>query len=324
MAARAVAAGHGHRADQLVFDDLVRQVVPDEDDLEQILRQAGFKAQIAQQQPAAGADRCMFEDHRIACHQIRGEHAHRLVNGEVPRLHAVDHPDRREGHDPALATAAVPAFLVGQFLRSMVRSVFENTRADLDLGLPVLDQLAHFARHQFGEALGIGAQDLGDLAQIGRALVMRFGAPVEKRGMRRVDLREHLALAHGLIGLERFAGGGVAGLYLGHISLSRCGGSARRSAWDRRSCTPQGSARQRERPPPVPFAPATNAFTRSNVRQAGWFGARSRTGPRQASIGERVLLRWVVRSSRELTMQHIAMRVELVAEEGLEPPTRGL
>ena len=57
MRARSVAAGHGDGADLVMRDDLVRDIVADEHHVEQALGQTRFEAQVAQQQPGAGADR---------------------------------------------------------------------------------------------------------------------------------------------------------------------------------------------------------------------------------------------------------------------------
>ena len=216
MAARTITAGHGHGADQIMLDDLVGQIVIDEHDVEQAFGKPCLETQVAQQQPASGADGGVFEDDGVARHEICRKYAHRLVDREIPRLNAVDHADRRIGHDTALLAAAVGTLLVGQFARSVVGRVFEDPGADFDLGFPIAQKLPHFAGHQLGETVGIGAKYVGDLAQIGRALFMRLGPPIEKGLVRGLDFAEGLRLAHQVVCIQGLARCGVRCGDLGH------------------------------------------------------------------------------------------------------------
>ena len=163
MAARAVRAGHGHAAHQLMADQLVGGIVVNDDNVEQVFGQARFFADLFQTQAAAGADFRVFQDAAVAGHQVRGQHAHGLVEGEVPRLDLIDHADGLIGHHTALLAARVFALFVLQHVGAVLGGIFKDLRAEFDLGQPVFVELADLAGHQFRQAFLILAQLLGDL-----------------------------------------------------------------------------------------------------------------------------------------------------------------
>ena len=202
MAAGPIAAGQGHAAHQRMLDQLVAGVVVDQDDLEQVLGQARLDAQLAQAQAGAGADAGVFQHAGIARHQVRGQHADRLIKREVPRLDRIDHADRLIADHAALALGAMGALLVGQRVRAGLGRVVEDRGADLDLGLAVFQQLAGLVRHQRGQIVGIVAQLLRDLGQVGRAVARGTGAPFQKRGMTGLQAGRRCLFGHQGVGLD--------------------------------------------------------------------------------------------------------------------------
>ncbi len=183
----------------------------DDQDIEHSSRQSGLKAEIAQQQAAAGANRGMFEDDSVAGHQIGRENADRLVKGKIPGLDAVDHADRRIGYDPAFFAAAMNARFIGEFRGTVLGGIVEDLRAKLHFHLAVPQQFARFPGHEIGDDIRICPQLCGDGSQVWRAHVMAFAAPFLEGVMGCSEYRESDVFAHQRVGRNWLIGRRING-----------------------------------------------------------------------------------------------------------------
>ena len=106
---------------------------------------AGILEQLVECLGALWDVRGVLREHDVASHKLRGHHARRLIEGEIPRLDAVDHADRLVD-ECAFAFFRV-VLLRGQNPSSFFGVVVEDLGAKVNLRACIADFFAHLQRH---------------------------------------------------------------------------------------------------------------------------------------------------------------------------------
>ena len=178
LAARINAAGQGHTLDAWVVNDLVTLLVRDQ----QVGIGTRWRARVEQQLlEGNGALRHatgVFDDQRVAGHQLRPGHAGELVVGEIPGLNAKQHAHRAAFH------MRLPDLGVQLGRRQKGLGVFgvvgQDVGAELDFTTRFGDALAHFKRFQPGKVVHMGVHQCRRLVDDDSALGVAFVFPCLK------------------------------------------------------------------------------------------------------------------------------------------------
>src|ERR1700730_10857168 len=138
-----------------------RLFIGDEDVGVRPLRSTSFEEQLLERQRALRNVRRMLHDQRVAEHEIGAGDACELIVGEVPRLDAEEHAQRRV-FDYGFAARHLQLF-GGQKRLCVVRVVLQNVGAQVDLAPRLGEQLAHLERDVLRELLALLAEDLDSI-----------------------------------------------------------------------------------------------------------------------------------------------------------------
>jgi hypothetical protein len=193
-----------------MLDHGVDVTTADHQRAKQVLGEACTTEDVLDRQRTTGNVRCMLQHRRVARHEAGGGEAEHLPERKIPRHHGEHDAQRPEGDD-ALARIGLHGF-VREKARGVFGEVVAGERAFLRFARPVLDRLAHLARHQHGKVLRFVAQDRRGLAHRLRAFAERHVAPVDPRGMHGIDDAVDLLRRHFVVRCDRFAGCRVDGL----------------------------------------------------------------------------------------------------------------
>ena len=156
------APGQGGGGDPRVAQDPLDQVGPDEQRLEDAVREPGPAEEILHEQRRLGDVGGVLEQADVAGHEGRGGEAHGLPQREVPGHDGEDGPDRQVAGVGLLgADGARIDRLVGQERLGVLGIEPAGLGALQGLGLRRLQGLAHLRRHDRGDGIGFLVQDVG-------------------------------------------------------------------------------------------------------------------------------------------------------------------
>jgi hypothetical protein len=159
----------------------------------------------------------MLQKQGVAGGQLRREDAGDLIIGEIPRLDGEQDAERLIGeHRLALGWIENRQLLGLEQLLGIAHVVFQDLRGELDLGLRLGEELAHFERQKSGVVVAVAPQDVGGVLQDSTALGKGSLLPSQKGNMSLVEGFAHFRIRSVWIGLERFPRIGIDRL-VGHF-----------------------------------------------------------------------------------------------------------
>ena len=113
----------------------------------------------------------VLEKQRVAGGELRRQDASDLIVRKIPRLDGKQHAERLiDEHRLALGRIENRQLLGLEQPLGVADVIFEDLRRELDLGLRLGEELAHFQRQELGVVVGITPQDSGGLLQDAPAL----------------------------------------------------------------------------------------------------------------------------------------------------------
>ena len=183
MAARVDAAGQGHALDAWVINDLVALLVRDQQVGVSPCRRTRIEQQFFEGDGALRHTTSVFDNQRIASHQLGPGHAGELVVGEIPGLNAQQHAHRAAFH------VRLPDLGVQLGRRQKKLGIVgvngQDVGAELHLATCLVDKLAHFQCLQLGKVVHVGLQQCGRPVDDGGALGVALVCPGLKAGLGR-------------------------------------------------------------------------------------------------------------------------------------------
>jgi hypothetical protein len=158
----------------------------------------------------------VFEQNRVAEHDVRRGESRDLVIGKVPGHDSDEHPDRLSAHN-RFAAAGDVQLLLRQERRTVLGVVLVDGGDQGDLPLRLADRFPHLQGQDLGEFVRALAVELCHPIQQVSALSQRDTPPLAVGAVRARQGVRHLPVDHHRKLLDEFSGRRVDGAIAGHV-----------------------------------------------------------------------------------------------------------